>query len=542
MKEIDYIHQNSSESLLFEDKVQMKQLGALQDVGRNRTTDDEQLLMIKEERPFEWSSSEDEQDPEHFHMKEEHEELWINQDGEQIYGEEDLTSFPLNVIVKSEDEEEEEYRSSHLYHRQTEHNSETEPLSCSSVQFIKTEPEDENCSGPESTRKPGLNNYLQIKTAGKASDSSETEVSDNDDHWQEPLPDCGGEIRRKGLNEGRAADLGDTAKALYSCFECDKQYFYKQSLHRHMKCHSSSSGKTNRCVGQENSDSDPAVAKKEKVFICDVCGHGFNQRTNLTTHKRVHTGEKPFRCEDCGKRFNQRGNLRNHKRIHTGERPFICDFCGERFRNQGILQAHMRVHTGEKPFVCAVCGRKFSRKTHFETHMRVHTGERPFSCGICGKDFRHKLHYQEHIRVHTGELPFPCEVCGKKFRLQCNLKRHLRVHTGEKPFGCDECGKTFSCKSHLKRHTKVHTGVRPFSCEICGDTFAEPGAVKSHILVHTGEKPFECDVCGKTFRQKSTLTRHKVVHTGEKPFCCALCGARFTQQCNLKTHMRLHTR
>lgn len=63
-------------------------------------------------------------------------------------------------------------------------------------------------------------------------------------------------------------------------------------------------------------------------------------------------GIKPFKCpyENCRKQFNERGNLKTHLRIHTGEKPFICNVegCGKKFTTQGHLTDHSRQHTGER--------------------------------------------------------------------------------------------------------------------------------------------------------------------------------------------------
>ena len=52
----------------------------------------------------------------------------------------------------------------------------------------------------------------------------------------------------------------------------------------------------------------------DKTFACDICGKSFNHKSNMTVHKRIHTGEKPFQCDLCDKAFTENGKLTRHKK------------------------------------------------------------------------------------------------------------------------------------------------------------------------------------------------------------------------------------
>ncbi|XP_044034394.1 uncharacterized protein LOC122867536 isoform X2 [Siniperca chuatsi] len=387
--------------------------------------DVQQVLVIKEEVPSEWSPRLDQEDSEPLHIKQEQEELWTSQEGEQFNGleEADITRFPFTAVpVKSEDDEEKP-QSSQLHRSQTEDNREAEPPTSSSAMQIKTETDGEHCAGSKAARNLDPDINLQPNTDEKASDSSETEVSNDD--WQEPLSDSGPETEvidndwketrapESGVNaleykEAPVSDVGcNTGKKSFSCLKCGKGFHYKGSLQRHMICH----------LGKRSSSR--LVNKK--------C---FRVKQKVDSQMRVHTGPKPFRCGVCGKRFTEPGKLKTHMRVHTGEKPFGCDVCGKRFNQNTNLKTHMRVHTAEKPFGCDVCGKRFNQKKNVKTHMQVHTGEKPFHCGVCGKRFNQQTHLKIHMRVHTGEKPFGCDVCGKRFNQQPHLKTHMKVHSG----------------------------------------------------------------------------------------------------------------
>uniref|UniRef100_UPI003AAF1B75 uncharacterized protein n=1 Tax=Centroberyx gerrardi TaxID=166262 RepID=UPI003AAF1B75 len=368
--------------------------------------DVQQLLVSKEEVPPEqqdWSPSLDQEDPEPPHIKEEQEELWTSQEGEQLQGPEeaDITEFPFTPVPVKNEDDEETPQSSQLHQSQTEENREAEPLASSSTEQMKTEADGEDCGVSEPARNLDPASHLQPTSDGKTSDSSEPEPEDSDDDWMETREP------QSGLNSLKSNEI----------------------LVNHKK---SNTG--------------------ERPFSCSDCGKRFLRRGHLQAHMTSHTGEKPFGCSVCGKKFGRKGILQTHMTCHAREKPFDCKICGSRFGLKRHLEEHMRIHTGEKPFSCSVCSKRYSHSTDLVRHMRTHTGEKPFSCSVCNNSFTRRGILVKHMRSHTGEKPYSCSVCGKRFGRDYILKTHMRIHTGEKPYSCSGCWKGFNHLSQVKSH------------------------------------------------------------------------------------------
>ena len=189
--------------------------------------DVQQLMVNKGEVPPEqqqWSDLVDQEDPEPPNIKEEQEEPWTNQEGEQIQQLEqaDIKFTMTAVTVKSEEDEE-----------------------LSQLQQSQTEEIRAVCGEQEPARNSGPDGHLQQGTEAKTVDSEY-------DWMQTREPQSG--LNTKNNKQPLSDMTCKTGKKAFNCSECGKRFSQKSKLTEHMRIHTG-----------------------EKPFICSECGKRFTR-------------------------------------------------------------------------------------------------------------------------------------------------------------------------------------------------------------------------------------------------------------------------
>jgi len=111
----------------------------------------------------------------------------------------------------------------------------------------------------------------------------------------------------------------------------------------------SSSDTNQRSTSQPTHMSSPnpparLIKRDRRNDTCEYCGKVFKNCSNLTVHRRSHTGEKPYKCELCAYACAQSSKLTRHMKTHGrgGNEAFRCRYCSMPFSVASTLEKHMR--------------------------------------------------------------------------------------------------------------------------------------------------------------------------------------------------------
>jgi uncharacterized Zn-finger protein len=146
-------------------------------------------------------------------------------------------------------------------------------------------------------------------------------------------------------------------------------------------------------------------SKKRKLLKCSFpgCDMTYSRINFLNLHEKSHFEEntiKNYQCKICLRNFNEKGNLKTHERTHTGERPYKCTYegCESAFKTSGHLAEHFKIHNNSRPFKCNFCNGSFSRLSTLRTHLKS-----SFHKDVTNYDPNEEFYYEDELEFYSTE-------------------------------------------------------------------------------------------------------------------------------------------
>ena len=297
---------------------------------------------------------------------------------------------------------------------------------------------------------------------------------------------------------------------------------------------------------------------EKKLFPCSVCGEKFSHQSDLSFHKRVHSGERLYKCDVCNRTFSRSYNLATHKKVHTRKGLLKCEECGRTFLRSNHLTNHKKSHG---LFLrCTICDKWFSESHELTVHQRIHTGFRPYKCNICKEAFITLAVLLSHQQSHAMSRHYKCNICDQTFEKLADLLFHQRHHVGEQDLSEEfksnqaEEGDVLS-DEHENRNVKLHHNMEPTEekllkvnspnhiCQEYHEEFSSTQEFVDHKSVSHGHVEYECHHCQAKLHSRKTFEQHQFDHELEATepmgmeYICFRCDVSFNLARKLVNHM-----
>ena len=212
------------------------------------------------------------------------------------------------------------------------------------------------------------------------------------------------------------------------------------------------------------------IEKKDKKFICKICGHISDKIYRAIKHTKIHVKSEiksvSHSCTMCHKMFSTLSRLEKHK-----------------------LNRHQAEKTEETQIIIT---NKDDEQNYIKEKLKtmVQKVNGMWSCKICGRAGRDQFNCMLHAETHMKGVFRKCNGCDKLFSTLSSLQSHIIVVHNVKRTGpnssykCDRCDYIAS-KSCLKIHKEsVHEGIK-HECTYCKMKLSNRGNLLKHLkIVH----------------------------------------------------------
>ncbi|XP_016951565.1 zinc finger protein 271 [Drosophila biarmipes] len=147
----------------------------------------------------------------------------------------------------------------------------------------------------------------------------------------------------------------------FPCNHCNKSFPNASSRHRHER---KDHGAGSRILTRQKSKSDGPDR-----HICTQCTKSYSTKNALSLHMNSHNGARPFKCSVCQQAFTDPSAKRRHEANHD-KFPFHCDICFKGFLLRSQLITHRDVHTADRPHWCEFCDVHYRHRYKLNIHYK----------------------------------------------------------------------------------------------------------------------------------------------------------------------------
>ncbi|CAL4063190.1 unnamed protein product, partial [Meganyctiphanes norvegica] len=294
------------------------------------------------------------------------------------------------------------------------------------------------------------------------------------------------------------------ANKSFCCIYCQLSFSDFSQLVNHLKEHTNRSTLGTLKI---NSKMEPTFSAHHKVltgeYSCEECGKSFFCKQTLLSHSSSH--HKGSDCTICGRLLTTKARLKAHMfKFHgIGEeqsKQFNCTECGKSFGTKAGLRYHSNVvHQVGSKYVCEHCNKVFFYHVPYKSHLLYAHGEKKIVCETCGEMFFTVSKLNTHINaVHRNAQTWSCDECSQKFTTSTAYRHHMHVKHQKEKHMCDHCSSEFKKKSSLYIHLWKHN---VFICRLCRINFSNLEVFKNHMAEFHGK-----DISIKLKKQHSVVT------------------------------------
>ena len=164
------------------------------------------------------------------------------------------------------------------------------------------------------------------------------------------------------------------------------------------------------------------------TFNCEHCDASYPVRKSLINHIRLKHGDaKQFACQHCVYQTTKKDHLEKHIRSQHEKVKEICEVCGKGFSDRSNLIKHIRtfhpaIKTNDEESVGVAIETKRKATDTLENQPKKSKGS--LKCNTCSAEFKELKNLNKHVKNIHSDKNIKCDACSYTTNYSYNFKKH----------------------------------------------------------------------------------------------------------------------